>query len=159
MHLVYEKDYRPIPRSQLPTFYARKTRCNISYKQDVKPKRQGTCSHYMKQTACMWSQTVTTVDISVLHFQTHTICTLASTCIGVVSPRGKTTPMHARSAQGMIWIRISGMGVSWRWVVTILLVSELLWEVEYDGPSLNPFCFSGKNLLSSLLAFLNGWNT
>ena len=107
----------------------------------------------MKQTACMWSQTVTTVNISVPHFQSHTLCTLASTCVSVVSPHGKTTPMHARSAWGMIWIRIPGMGVSWRWVVTIPLVSELLWEVEYDGPSLNPFCFSGKKFTFFFVSF------
>ena len=34
------------------------------------------------------------------------------------------------------------MGWDWGWVMTFPLVSSLGWGVEYDRPSLNPFCFS-----------------
>ena len=45
-------------------------------------------------------------------------------------------------------------GWDWGWVMAFLLVSLLFWGVEYDRPSLNPFCFLEKIFCFLSVSFL-----
>jgi len=47
---------------------------------------------------------------------------------------------------------VPGMGWDRGWVMAFPLISSLFWGVEYDGPSLNPFCFTEK-----IFCFLYPW--
>jgi len=48
------------------------------------------------------------------------------------------------------------MGWDWGWAMAFPLVSSHFWGVEYDRPSLNPYCFSEKIFCFLFVSFLEG---